>query len=61
MGFTGVSNPRVKIEIERKERKKRASDQLQAAESEEMTLCGTRGLWYVTLCVVLSSESLLFD
>ena len=58
MGFTGVSNPRVKIEIERKERKKRASDQLHAAESEEMT--HTRGLWYVTLSVVLSSES-LFD
>lgn len=45
----------------RKGRKKSPSDQLKAAESWEMTLCGSHGLRYVTLCVILSSESLAFD
>ena len=55
------SNSRVKIETERKVGKKRTSDQLHTAESGEMTLCGSRGLWYVTLCVTLSSETSASD
>lgn len=59
-GSTRVSNPRVKIEIGKKKKKEKNIWSV-TSESRAMTRCGSHGLWYVTLCVILSSESLSFD